>query len=167
TMVTLGLWALMTLIMPWTRASSSGSPGMSLPTTTSPLAVAGIFLMISVATDSPSATLSLATSVVTPLPGRGAASIATTGTPWLVACWVGWLKTSGAVVMYAIPSWDVCAAAWNCCTSCAGSIPFGASSLRLTPNFWAAALEPFAISWKAFWVVLAVTVASLMSLWFV
>ena len=79
----------------------------------------------------------------------------------------GGLKTSGAVVMYAIPSWDVCAAAWNCCTSWAGSIPFGASSLRLTPNFWAAALEPLAISWKAFWVVLAVTVASLMSLWFV
>jgi len=106
-MVTLGRWALITLIMPCTRASSSGNPGMSLPTTTSPVAFAGIFLMISLATDSPRAMLSLATSVFTPLPGSGAASMATTGTPWLVACWVGWAKTSGAVVMYAIPSWAV------------------------------------------------------------
>src|SRR5258707_1084798 len=49
-MVTLGRWALITSVMPLTRASSRGRPGMSLPITISPFASAGIFLMSSVAT---------------------------------------------------------------------------------------------------------------------
>src|SRR3954452_12197855 len=153
-----------TCFMPATRWSSTGRPGIGLPSTISPLASAGIFFSIVFASDAPSATLSLPTKVVTLLPGGGGVSTDTCGMPRATPCANGRTNRSGVVVIVAMPSFDVCIADWNIWTSCGPLIPFGAALLSLMPSTPAAALAPNAISWKAFWVVVAVIMASVTSL---
>ena len=73
--------------MPWMRRPSSGSCGMSSPTTTVPVEFAGIFsIELRWPSRAPTAKLSLPTNVWTPLPGTGAESTATTGMPAFSAC---------------------------------------------------------------------------------
>src|SRR6185295_4804528 len=153
-----------TCLMPCTRWSSTGSPGIGLPRTISPVAFAGIFARIALARSSPTWTLSLPTKVSTLLPAGGGVSTDTCGMPRATACENGRTKRSGVVVIVAMPSFEVCIAAWKSCTSWGPFIPFGAALLSLTPSTPAAAFAPNAISWNAFCVVLAVIIARVTSL---
>src|SRR3954447_18951442 len=148
-----------TCLMPWTRRSRTGRPGIGLPSTISPFASAGIFASIALASVWPTWALSLPTNVVTLLPGGGGVSTDTCGMPRDTACENGRTKRSGVVVIVAMPSFDVCIAAWKSWTSFRPSMPFGAALLSLMPSVPAAALAPKAISWNAFWVVVAVIMA--------
>src|SRR3954466_11388871 len=150
--------------MPCTRWSSTGRPGIGLPSTISPFALSGIFSSIALASVWPTWRLSLPTNVVTLLPGGGGVSTDTCGIPRETACENGRTNRSGVVVIVAMPSFEVCIAAWNSCTSFGPSMPFGAALWSLMPSTPAAALAPNAISWKAFWVVVAVIIASVTSL---
>src|SRR3954453_16308247 len=148
-----------TCFMPCTRWSSTGRPGIGLPRTISPFAFSGIFSSIAFASVWPTWTLSLPTNVATLLPGGGGVSTDTCGMPRATACAKGRTNRSGVVVIVAMPSFDVCIAAWKSWTSCGPLMPFGAALLSLTPSVPAAAFAPNAISWKAFWVVVAVIIA--------
>ena len=128
--------------MPWTRWSSTGSPGIGLPRTISPVAFAGIFARIALARTSPTWTLSLPTKVSTLLPAGGGVSTETCGMPRATACENGRTKRSGVVVIVAMPSLAVCIAAWKSWTSCGPLIPFGAALLSLTPSHAGRGLGP-------------------------
>ena len=149
--------------MPWTRWSRTGRPGIGLPMTISPRASAGTFARIASASTFPTATLSLPTNVSTSLPSGGGVSTDTCGMPRATACANGRTNRSGVVVIVAMPSFAVCIAAWKSWTSCGPLTPFGAALRSLTPSLAAAALAPKAISWNAFWVVVAVIIASVTS----
>src|SRR3954452_22315918 len=153
-----------TCFMPATRWSSTGRPGIGLPSTISPFASAGIFCSIVFASDAPSATLSLPTNVVTLLPGGGGVSTETWGLPRATPCAKGRINRCGVVVILAMPPLEVLNHDWNIWTSWGPLIPFGAALLSLMPSAPAAALAPNAISWKAFWVGVAAIIARLTSI---
>ena len=130
--------------MPWTRWSSTGRPGIGLPMTISPRRVRGDLRedRLRRAPRRP-ATLSLPTKRLDVAPGRAAACRPRpAGCRGATACENGRTNRSGVVVIVAMPSLEVCIAAWKSCTSCGPLTPFGAALLSLTPSHAGRGLRP-------------------------